>query len=646
MIGFFRSIFQSKIGLFFTFAFVGLIAVAFASADITGSTFGGVTGNDVAIVGDESIGSGELTQVANNVQRQVQQQNPQMDMKTWVDDGGLDRIMDQLIDQYALVAFGKEYGMVASKRLVDSQIIESGNFDGPTGDFSEETFRDALNRAGITEAAYRRQEERTIIGEQIITPVFFGMRVPENLASPIASLQLEGRTGQILLIPSVAYVPKDEPNDKTLAAYYAANAKKYQRAEQRKIRYAVITTDGLGSAAIPTEAELQAAYKTRNKEFSANETRSFTQVILPTEAAAKALAKTVAGGTSLAKAASDSGYSTSRSSDVNKEEFTKEFSVAVADAVFAAQNGKVSTPARSGLGWHIARIENIRANPARSFSEVRGQLLTELGERKTLEALGDKLEVIEEKFIQGATLPEVAKSEELKIQTSPLLLATGQSLSQQGFEPSQTLQAMLQGAFAMEADNSEPQLVELEPGKRYGVYDVSEVKPAAPPPLAEMRARVLRDYMLEKGSAKAKATALNVKKGVQGGKNLNAAMSVVNVRTPPVENVGARRIELERSETPVPPPLALMFSMIEKDAKIIEAPDNQGWYVVYLDTITAGNAAKQEGMIEAYQQQLRPALIGELQQQFLGAVRKEVGVEREDTAYRNVSDRLTGRDQN
>jgi len=44
MISFFRSFFQSKIGLAISFIFLALIAVAFAASDVTGgATFGGVS---------------------------------------------------------------------------------------------------------------------------------------------------------------------------------------------------------------------------------------------------------------------------------------------------------------------------------------------------------------------------------------------------------------------------------------------------------------------------------------------------------------------------------------------------------------------------------------------------------------------------
>ena len=55
MFQFFRNFFKTKLGLAISLAFLGLIALAFASADVSSTgTFGGIAGGDrVAVVGDE-----------------------------------------------------------------------------------------------------------------------------------------------------------------------------------------------------------------------------------------------------------------------------------------------------------------------------------------------------------------------------------------------------------------------------------------------------------------------------------------------------------------------------------------------------------------------------------------------------------------
>ena len=76
MLLFFRSFFKSKFGLAITFAFLALIAFAFASSDVANTgMFGGVAGGErVAVVGDERIDSAELAQSASTALDRLRQE--------------------------------------------------------------------------------------------------------------------------------------------------------------------------------------------------------------------------------------------------------------------------------------------------------------------------------------------------------------------------------------------------------------------------------------------------------------------------------------------------------------------------------------------------------------------------------------------
>ncbi|MEP0730176.1 MAG: SurA N-terminal domain-containing protein, partial [Marinomonas sp.] len=143
MISFFRRIFSSKLGLFFTFCFVGLIAFAFATADVSSSgTFGGVTGAGTAAkIGDSELSTSEISQSVNNAFRGEQRQNTALDLKTYINGGGFDDVLERLINSFAIADFGTKYGMAAGKRLVDGEIAGIPTFQGADGQFSEENFR-------------------------------------------------------------------------------------------------------------------------------------------------------------------------------------------------------------------------------------------------------------------------------------------------------------------------------------------------------------------------------------------------------------------------------------------------------------------------------------------------------------------------
>jgi peptidyl-prolyl cis-trans isomerase D len=102
------------------------------------------------------------------------------------------------------------------------------------------------------------------------------------------------------------------------------------------------------------------------------------------------------------------------------------------------------------------------------------------------------------------------------------------------------------------------------------------------------------------------------------------------------------RGQIENAGGQVPPAITLMFSMTEKKARMIEAPNNSGWLIVYLNHIERGNAAGQKPVIDRARAQIRQTIGREYIQQLTEAVRRSVGVKKNDKAIGVVRAALTG----
>src|SRR5690606_18097569 len=146
MLLFFRNFFQSKFGVPITLAFLALIAVAFASSDLANTgTFGGVAGGDrVAVVGDRKIDSADLVNSANAALDQARQSNPNMSMDAFIAQGGLDDVLDQMIDRAAIAEYARLHGLRAGENLVNSEIIAVPQFRGANGEFDANVFRQLI----------------------------------------------------------------------------------------------------------------------------------------------------------------------------------------------------------------------------------------------------------------------------------------------------------------------------------------------------------------------------------------------------------------------------------------------------------------------------------------------------------------------
>lgn len=649
MLNFFRTAFKSKIGAAIALGLLVVIAIAFASGDIAGmrsSTLG--DGNAVATVGDESIDANELSRAANTALERVKSREPTATMKLLVSQGGLDQVLGELIDRTALFVFGKDHGIVAGDRLVDSEITQIQAFQGVDGKFDQDAFRQALAQQGISEAALRKDIAQGLIAQQLIVPAQFGTVMPAYAAKRYAALLDETRSGSVVALPSLLFIPEKKPDDKALQAFYKAHSDEFIRPERRVIRYATFGEDAIKAPAAPTDAEIAARFKAQETKYAAKDDRKITQLIVPTDAAAKAIIAEVEGGKSLEAAAKAKGLDAASLEYFSREQLATQFSKAVSDAVFAAPVGKLAAPAKSALGWHVVRVDEEQKTPAKTLAEVKDELTKEIAETKRRAAFTDLLASIEDQFGNGANLVEVAKSLGATVEKTPPVIADGSIYMKPGESLPDGLKPLVSTAFSMEQED--PQVTQMGQGQNFAagrpfvIYDVTEIIPSAPAPLKEIENDVKLAWALDAGSKAAKAAAIKMQADIRKGKTLAQAMASVGKQLPPVQSVSMSRQTLTQAlqqGRQIPPPVSLMFHMAEKTVKVQAAGKNRGWFVVELGKIAPANVESGE-LVKSAQAELGNQLGDAYADAFGKAVRKELTVKKHEAVIKALRDRLAG----
>ena len=643
MLQFFRSFTKSKIGLGVTFAFLILIALAFASGDVSSSgNFGGIAGGDrVATVGSKRISTSELSQSTTSAVDNLRQEDPKVSLKSFLAQGGLNQVLEQLLDRTAMAAFGEKHGVIAGDRLIDSEIAKIPAFRGPDGNFSDALYRQMIQQRGLTDARVREDIAQSLIARQLLSPADYGVSVPREAMLRFAGVVTERRIGGIALLPSASFgSATPPPSEQELASYYAAHRTAYIQPERRTIRYASFTEAALKDAPAATEAEIVARYNANKAQYSASETRRVTQLVLPTEAAAQAVLAEVNAGKPLEAAASAKGLSAASIGSVSKAALSGQSSQAVADVTFASSGGKIVGPVRSPLGWHLMRIDSVETKSARSLDQVRAELTAQLTEIKRRTAFSDFSAKIEEEFDDGASLTDVAKQMGLTLSETAPLTSDGKVFGSAAETAPPVLARVLQTAFAMEGQN-EPQLAEIEPGKLFLIFDVNTLIESAPAPLAEVRQAVTIDLQLSKGVVAAQAAAQKIQAQVRKGTDLGAAMASLGMALPPVDQVEMARAQISNQQN-VPPPLTLLFAMSKGTVKLLRAPRNRGWYVIQLKDVIPGTVDPADPRLAGLQAELNKVMGIELGEQMRAAIRAEVGVTRNEVAIRSVGKSLVG----
>ena len=643
MLQFFRRIINSRLGLVIAFGVLGVIALAFAAGDVTGlaSGGGGILGNPAVKVGGQSVSSAELARRAQDELRLARQQQPTYDMSTLIAQGGVEAIVQRAISTLALDEFGHDQGLRVSRALVGSELQNIAAFRGPTGQFDQKAYERLIAQRGMTDAQVQREIAKETMAQFLMVPTIGASQVPQGLALPYASLLLEKRAGQVALIPAGAVPAPAAPNDADVQAWYQKNIARFTTPERRIIRYIRVTPETVKAQAVPTEAEIATAYKAASDTYAAKAMRSVTLVTVLDQKAADALAAKVKGGTAIDAAARAAGLEPRTVADVDKAALAGQTSPALADQVFAASRGAVIGPVKGGFGFVIARVDGEKQRAGRSLAEVRGEIAATLTKQKTADALQKLQGTIDDSLTDNANINEVAADRKLAVQATPALTATGLNPDQPGAAPDAALAPIVTAGFAAE-DGDTPTTVPLGRDGSFAVVGLDRIVSAAPVPLAKVRAQVVADLQADRARRAARAVASKALAALNGGKSFAEALTSTGLKLPPVQPLSAVRAQLNADPRGVNPVLALLFSMKQGSAKMLESPENKGWLLLKLDAVTPGDATKQPGAITATRGDLGRSIGQEYAQQFARAVANQVGVKRNQGAIDQVKKDLAG----
>jgi peptidyl-prolyl cis-trans isomerase D len=643
MLSFIRRAINSKVGLIVTFVVLGLVALMFGMGDITG--LGGSTrpsGDSVASVGKSQISEIDLRERIQNQLDRARQEQPTLDMVQFVNQGAVDSTLNGVIDSLAVAEFAKQQGLVASKRLVDGRIASLPVVRGLDGQFSQTAYEQFLMRARLTDKQVRAEMLNDTLTQHLLIPVSRVSLVPTKFALPFASLRLEKRDGQLGFIATPAVGKGAPATDAEIATFYKRNLARYTVPERRIIRYATVTMDSVKATAVPTDAEIAKGYQAQRAKFQATEKRDLIQMVVPDRAAADALVAKAKSGTSIEEAARAAGLEPNTLKGVEKPAYTTANSAEIANAAFGAAKGTVLGPFRTALGYTVVRVDGIEKVEAKSLDQARPELLKQLGAEKATVAMTNIRDAVDDAIGNNATFDEIVADRKLQAVNSAPLTAAGINPDDPASKADPAFAQALIAGFAAE-QGDDPQLVPLGQDGSFAVVSLARIVPAAPRPLAQIREKVASDFIIDRAQRKSRQVAIDVAGRVNKGMPLAQALAETKLEIPAPQTLPpVSREQIAAARGQVPAPVTLMFSMNEKQARMIEAPNKSGWFIVYLNHIERGNAVGKPDVIARARADISQTVGDEYSQQLIHAVRQSVGVKKNDKAIGVVRAALTG----
>jgi peptidyl-prolyl cis-trans isomerase D len=592
----------------------------------------------LAKAGGQPIGDREMSDAMQRRLQQARQQRPDADYASII--GDFNQVLEMLINQSTLLAFSDKYHFPLSKRLIDAEIAQIPGTKGLNGEFSEQAYQQFLAQQRLTDAEVRDVIAGDLLQRLILTPVVANARVPVGMATPYASMLLEAREGEAAIVPAEAFKAGLKPSDAQVQQFYAANRARYMIPEQRVLRIARIGPEQVANITA-SDQEIAKYYNDNKATYAASDTRSLSQVVVPDQATANAIAQRAKSGATLSAAAAPAGSNAAVTSlkDQTQQAYAEVAGDQAASAVFAAPAGAVVGPIKTDFGWAVVKVDSVKKGGGKTLEQARSEIAAKLTADKRKGAIEDLVAKVQDALDNGSNFTEAAAAAKLPVTSTPLITAAGSSRADPSFKLAPELAPILKSGFAI-APTDEPEIVALGGDQGYAVVSPSQVVPSAPAPLASIKDQVTNDWINDQATQRARAAAEQIAAKASGSVSLADAIKSLGAAIPAPRPIAARRIQISDAQGNIVPALRLLFATAAGKSRMEPNPQGGAFFVVKTDKITPGNALSSPGLIAQVEGELNQATSGDYAQQFLADLKRNLKAKRNESAIQAFKARL------
>jgi peptidyl-prolyl cis-trans isomerase D len=425
------------------------------------------------------------------------------------------------------------------------------------------------------------------------------------------------------------------PSDADLQAFFKTNAARYAAAipETRKIQYAAFDASNIpGGKPQVSDADVLAYYNAHKDQYAVKEQVKTRHILIAvpagadakTDAAAKAKAEDLlkqikAGGNfaDLAAKNSDDPGSKAQGGELPMIP-TAGLDPAYAKAAMALNPGQTSDLVKSQFGYHIIQTEQKEPAHTKPVGEVKAEIVPVLEQQRAGAA--------EQTF--ASTLAADAKKNGLDKAAAAkgLHVVTTDYVAKAGVIPGLADgSGLLTQAFAV-VKGADPASVST--GDGFAVFQVTDVKPAHAPDFAEYKAHILEDYREQQVPQLLNAQLTKLEDRAKVLNDLKKAAAEMNLPLKTSDLVGKDGQVPDLGAMSGPGSIAFSLAM-----GAVSGPINTGRTGIVLtvvdkqeptvEDITKNFVATREGLLNQQREEIFRVYIGELTQKYEkgGAVR-------------------------
>ena len=380
---------------------------------------GGVDPNQIAQVGEASVGMSEYQTAVNSRRSELLDQ---------VDDASLlnedvlhEQVLKGLIDRTLLEQQAGKLGMTVSDDTINRLLRQEEIFKDAEGNFSNDQFSNFLRQRNMTKdqlfAEFRNQLSLDQLNASIVGTAVY----PMQAVSQLIDLQLESRNIWLHRFNWQDYAEQVKLSKGDIQAYYDANKDKLKSAAMVDLAYLQLSPQAIEVNEVSKE-DVQQQYEAYKQSLAVVDERKISQILLTgkdAKARADKIKARLAKGESFAKLAkteSDdpSGETGGAIGSFNPTVFGND-APAVEKALEGLSTGDVSAPVKTSFGYQIFTVTEDNGSKIPSLESMRAELTAKAKEYKRQEMYADKVTAINDLAADGFSIEDIAQQENVAL---------------------------------------------------------------------------------------------------------------------------------------------------------------------------------------------------------------------------------------
>lgn len=500
---------------------IGLLIVSFAIFGIN-DVFRGTVGDQVIKAGSRVITSVDFRREYDDYRKRLEQQSGQQITPELASQNGLDRqVLNGLATREAFAEMLSKMGIRPSDKLLVAEIQKIPAFFDPiSGRFDRRTFEQRLGENGLTPEDFDRILRDQMAAQHWGAGAGEGLRAPRAYGALAAIYGLESRDIAYFNVTPANVTAVAPPTDAQLTQFMQQNAAQLTRPEMRVLTIARFTPQAAAAGPVD-QAELQKLYDFRKDTLSQPETRTVVQIPAKDAATAQQIQARLARGEAPAAVAKSVGV------DAITYDNRPRTAIAdrrVAETAFRLQPGQVAQ-AQGELGLAVVKVLSVTPGRAVTLEEARPMLEAELRKTAAAQKVYEQTQAYEEAHQSGADLAAAAQKAGVPVMTVGPVVQQG--VDAQGRPVPGLTPAILDQAFSLPA-GGESELVDAGGGEYFAVR-VERIVPPAMPPLAEIRADLVRVWTAQETARRMETRANELAERIRKGEALTAVAASAGV---------------------------------------------------------------------------------------------------------------------